>query len=137
MTNTINITATVAAKCTIGAFSVAFGAYDPFSATPLDQQGTVTINCTKGTSGTVSFDLGVNASGRTGDSNGRPDTYLYTANRKITLVQSVKKKAVPLNGGGMNPSMNFYANYVVFDSPAPMNAAEGPHQIFMRYLGPV
>ena len=42
-----------------------------------------------------------------------------------------------LHGGGRNPSMNFYANYVVFDSPAPMNAAEGPHQIFMRYLGPV
>src|SRR6267378_2212911 len=62
-TNTNNITASVAAKCTIGAFSVAFGAYDPFSATPLDQTGTVTINCTKGTSGVVSFDLGVNASG--------------------------------------------------------------------------
>ncbi len=61
--NTNNITASVAAKCTIGAFSIGFGAYDPFSATPLDQPGTVTINCTKGTSGTVSFDLGVNASG--------------------------------------------------------------------------
>jgi hypothetical protein len=86
---------------------------------------------------TDATNLGVNASGRTGDSNGRPDTYLYTDNRKITLVQSVKEKAVPLNGGGSNPAMNFYANYVVFDSPAPMNAAEGPHQIFMRYLGPV
>jgi spore coat protein U-like protein len=62
-TNTNNITASVAAKCTIGAFSIAFGAYDPFSVTPLDQSGTVTINCTKGTSGIVSFDLGVNASG--------------------------------------------------------------------------
>ena len=61
--NTNNITATVSAKCTIGAFSIAFGSYDPFAAAPLDQPGTVTINCTKGTSGTVSFDLGVNASG--------------------------------------------------------------------------
>ena len=86
---------------------------------------------------TDASNLGVNSSGRIGDSNGQPDTYLYTDNRKITLVQSVKEKAVPLNGGGRNPSMNFYANYVVFDSPAPMNAAEGPHQIFMRYLGPV
>jgi hypothetical protein len=86
---------------------------------------------------TDATNLGVNASGRTGDFNGRPDAYLYTDNRKLTLVQSVKQKAVPLNGGGRNPSMNFYANYVVFDSPAPMNAADGPHQIFMRYLGPV
>jgi spore coat protein U-like protein len=61
--NTNNITVSVAAKCTIGAFSLAFGAYDPFAAAPLDQTGTVTINCTKGTSGVVSFDLGVNASG--------------------------------------------------------------------------
>src|ERR1700730_14440502 len=61
--NTNNITASVSAKCTIGAFSIAFGVYDPFAAAPLDQPGTVTINCTKGTSGTVSFDLGVNASG--------------------------------------------------------------------------
>jgi len=62
-TNTNNITASVAPKCTIGAFAIAFGAYDPFSATPLDQTGTVSINCTKGTSGVVSLNLGVNASG--------------------------------------------------------------------------
>jgi hypothetical protein len=86
---------------------------------------------------TDATNLGVNATGRIGDFNGRPDTYLYTDNRKLTLVQSVKEKAVPLNGGGRNPSMSFYANYVVFDSPAPMNAAQGAHQIFMRYLGPV
>jgi len=62
-TNTNNITASVAPKCTIGAFSIAFGAYDPFSATPLDQTGTVSINCTKGTSGVISMNLGANASG--------------------------------------------------------------------------
>jgi hypothetical protein len=86
---------------------------------------------------TDATNLGVNATGRIGDFNDRPDTYLYTDNRKLTLVQSVKEKAVPLNGGGRNPSMSFYANYLLFDSPAPMNAAEGRHQIFMRYLGPV
>jgi len=62
-TNTNNITASVSAKCTIGAFSIAFGSYDPFAAAPLDQSGTVTINCTKATSGVVSFNLGANASG--------------------------------------------------------------------------
>jgi len=63
--NTNNITASVAPKCTIGAFAIAFGAYDPFSATPLDQTGTVSINCTKGTSGVISLNLGANASGST------------------------------------------------------------------------
>ena len=81
--------------------------------------------------------LGVNALGREGDTNGRPDVYLYTESRKITLVQSVQQKAVPLPGGGENGAMSFYANYVLFDSPAPLGSADGAHQIFMRYLGPV
>jgi hypothetical protein len=81
--------------------------------------------------------LGVNALNRQGDFNGKPDVYLYTDVRDITLVQSVAQKAVPLPGGGRNPSMSFYANYILFDSPAPLGDADGPHQIFMRYLGPV
>src|SRR5260370_38468030 len=62
-TNTNNITASVAPKCTIGAFAIAFGAYDPFAAAPLDQSGTVSINCTKGTTGVISLNLASNASG--------------------------------------------------------------------------
>jgi TolB protein len=81
--------------------------------------------------------LGVNALGRAGDDNGAPDVYLYTNVRDITLVQSVEHKAEPVPGGGRNPSMSFYANYIVFDSPAPLMARNGPHQIYMRYLGPV
>lgn len=95
--------------------------------------------------------LGVNSLGRQGDANGRPDAYLYTDVRKLTLVQSVKEKAVPLPGGGRNPSMSFYANYIVFDSTLPLRgpagdlirslvrpgAALGTPQIYMRYLGAV
>src|SRR2546430_3148028 len=62
-TNTNNIPASVAPKCTIGAFAIAFGACDPFAAAPLDQTGTVSINCTKGTGGVIALNLGVNASG--------------------------------------------------------------------------
>jgi hypothetical protein len=93
--------------------------------------------------------LGVNALGRTGDPNGRPDVYLYTAVRDITLVQSVEEKAVPLDGGGTNPSTSWYANYVFFDTPIggaaglPLGLGgfaggrEPVQQILMRYLGPV
>ena len=59
------------------------------------------------------------------DFNGMPDAYLYTNVRDITLVQSVEEKAVPLLGGGENPSMSFYANYIVFDSPAPLGSPAG------------
>jgi hypothetical protein len=81
--------------------------------------------------------LGINALGRTGDDNGRIDSYLYTNVRDLTLVQSVQEKAVPLPGGGSNPSMSYYANYIVFDAASPLSARDGPHQIYMRYLGPV
>jgi hypothetical protein len=81
--------------------------------------------------------LGVNALGRTGDANGKPDTYLFTDVRDITLVQSVERKAEPVPGGGENPSMSYYANYLLFDSPAPLGSNGGNRQIFMRYLGEV
>jgi hypothetical protein len=81
--------------------------------------------------------LGVNSLRRVGDYNRRPDAYLYTGVRDMTLVQSVIEKAVPLEGGGFNPSMSFYANYITFDTPTPLGSVDGPHQVYMRYLGPV
>src|SRR5215218_3436185 len=92
--------------------------------------------------------LGVNALGRLGDPNHRTDVYLYTAVRDLTLVQSVEEKAVPLDGGGTNPSTSWYANYVFFDTPVGGSAGlplglpsfgqgRSVQQIFMRYLGPV
>jgi hypothetical protein len=77
--------------------------------------------------------LGVNSLARTGDANGRADIYLYTDVRKITMVESAEEKALPMPGGGRNPSMSFYANYITFDSPA----SGGGEQVYMRYLGPV
>ena len=86
---------------------------------------------------TDAANLGVNALRRAGDNNGVTDVYLYTDVRRLTLVQSVQEKAVPLPAGGRNASMSFYNNYITFDSPAPLGAREGPSQVFMRYLGPV
>jgi hypothetical protein len=84
-----------------------------------------------------SSNLGVNALRRTDDHNGLIDSYLYTNVRDLTLVQSVEEKAVPVPGGGSNPSMSYYANYVLFDSPAPLGSRNRPRQIYLRYLGPV
>jgi hypothetical protein len=64
--------------------------------------------------------LGLNATGRKGDHNAATDVYLYTAVRRITLVQSVRDKAIPLQAGGRNPSMSWYANYITFESAAPL-----------------
>ena len=82
---------------------------------------------------TEATNLGTTASGATGDRNGRPDIYLYTNVRDITLAQSVKEKGIP--AGGQNPSMSFYANYIVFDSAALTGSVANPRQVYMRYLG--
>jgi hypothetical protein len=84
---------------------------------------------------TEASNLSTTASGAVTDSNRRPDVYLYTNVRGITLAQSVEATGDPLPGGGMNPSMSFYANYIVFDSPAPLGSTDGAHQVFMRWLG--
>jgi len=67
-TSSFNVTATVAANCTITTTPVAFGTYDPVvsnAATALNANGTVSIACTKGAAPNVTLDAGANASGAT------------------------------------------------------------------------
>jgi hypothetical protein len=66
-----------------------------------------------------------------------PQAYLYTDVRKMTQVRSVDSSGDPLPGGGRHPGVSYYANYIVFSSPAPLGASAGADQIFMRYLGGV
>ena len=50
VSTTFDVTASVASTCSItNAPDLAFGPYDPTSGTPLDNQTTVTIRCTKNT----------------------------------------------------------------------------------------
>lgn len=67
-TSSVNVTASVAAVCTITSAPVAFGAYDPVvtnAAAPLNNNGSVAIACTKGSAPTVTLGLGSHASGTT------------------------------------------------------------------------
>jgi hypothetical protein len=86
---------------------------------------------------THASNLGTRADRHRKDQNGTHDTYLYTGVRNLTLVESVdpNQYGVPLPGGGKNPSISFYSNYFMFDSPAPLGRERGEHQVFMRYLG--
>jgi spore coat protein U-like protein len=62
-TANLTVTATVISVCIVSNGAVAFGSYDPTSGTALDQSGTFTVTCTKGTSATVGLNTGANASG--------------------------------------------------------------------------
>ena len=59
-TANIPVSANVDASCTIAATPVAFGAYNPTSATDLYSTGTVTIACVKGSTPVVSLSNGLN-----------------------------------------------------------------------------
>jgi hypothetical protein len=67
--------------------------------------------------------------------NGVFDSYLYTDTRKITLAQSLTPEGKLLPAGGENPSMSFYSNYIVFDTPSGLDRGTGQRQVFMRYVG--
>jgi hypothetical protein len=73
--------------------------------------------------------------GSFGDRNNAADAYLYTDTRKITLAESLLPGGQILPAGGENPSMSFYSNYVVFDTPADLASGSGDRQVFMRYVG--
>jgi spore coat protein U-like protein len=69
-TGTESVSATVIAKCTVGASSMAFGAYDPLVAnktTALDANGSLSVSCTRGAPGVyVTLDTGANGSHASG-----------------------------------------------------------------------
>jgi hypothetical protein len=73
--------------------------------------------------------------GSFGDRNGAIDAYLYTDTRKITLAASLTPEGRLLPAGGENPSMSFYSNYIVFDTPSNLDRGTGQRQVFMRYVG--
>jgi spore coat protein U-like protein len=63
-TANLDVTASVAANCTISTAAVGFGAYDPIvthKASPLESTGTVTVTCTNGSAVTVTLGQGANS----------------------------------------------------------------------------
>jgi hypothetical protein len=69
------------------------------------------------------------------DRNRRPDIYLYTDKRRISLLQSADRRGRGFRAGGKNPSMSFFANYITFDAPNNLRKGRGKRQIFMHYRG--
>jgi len=59
-TANLNVTATVITSCTVAGGSLAFGNYDPTLGSNLDQNGSFTVACTKGTSPIVGLNNGAN-----------------------------------------------------------------------------
>jgi spore coat protein U-like protein len=67
--NTMNVTGTVIANCTISATGINF-VYDPVSAASVTASGTLTVACTKGSSPSITLDPGLNSA----NAGGAPST---------------------------------------------------------------
>jgi spore coat protein U-like protein len=86
----VAVTANVASNCVMTAGSVAFGAYDPLvthAAANLDQTGSVSVACVKGTVANVGLGAGSNFSGSRRMSNGTDflGYELYTTAGRTTV----------------------------------------------------
>jgi spore coat protein U-like protein len=60
-TDNLAVSATVIASCNVGANPLAFGNYNPVSATALDAATTISVTCTNGTAYEVSMSAGAGA----------------------------------------------------------------------------
>jgi spore coat protein U-like protein len=56
----IGVSATIGANCLLTTVAIAFGVYDPLSATPLNGTGQVQLACTVGATPAVALDNGLN-----------------------------------------------------------------------------
>ena len=126
-TNSLNVTATVAANCTITTTPVAFGTYDPVvsnAATALNANGTVSIACTKGAAPNVTLGAGANASGATRQMKGAAATPDY-----LTYELYLPPTTVP--GSACN-----YTSPTVWNTTGPANiltATAAPSKVARSY----
>ena len=71
------------------------------------------------------------------DDSGQVNVFLYTKVRDLTLLESVRNEGTSFPGASRNPSMSYYANYIVFDATGRTSSGAAGRQIYMRYLGGV
>src|SRR5262249_8397070 len=62
-TGTLAVSATVLKSCLISSGTLAFGNYDPTSASPNNTSTTLTLTCTPGTSYDIGMDAGIGTGG--------------------------------------------------------------------------
>ncbi|MES2141412.1 MAG: spore coat U domain-containing protein [Pseudomonadota bacterium] len=108
-TGSLPVTASVISNCVLGTItSVAFGNYDPTSATPNNNQGSIDVDCTSGTPYNIGLNPGTFAGATvttrrmTGTPPGTPLSYslFRDAGRTLNWGQTIGTDTVALTGSG-------------------------------------
>lgn len=126
-TGSLNVSASIANNCTVGASTMAFGAYDPIFAqlsSPLTVTGTLNLACTKNDSTTISLDTGLNGTHAVGTTRAMKDgatdylSYeLYTTSARTTVWNGTN--TVAYTGAGTSGAVSVYGSI-----PAGQSAAQ-------------
>ena len=123
--SSLPVSATVSNTCIISAVNFDFGTYDPLSASPQDNTGTVNITCTNGASVTVELNLGLNASGsqrRLTDTGTNYVNYGIYQDAARTVVWGTAADALSTTGTGVLQPFTAYGRI-----PASQNVPAGSY----------
>ncbi len=77
-TSNLAVSATVSPNCTISTSALAFGTYDPLSASALNGTGSVTITCVRNTAATIGLGNGANFAAATRNMNAAGTLLAYS-----------------------------------------------------------
>ncbi|NVJ71172.1 MAG: spore coat protein U domain-containing protein [Alphaproteobacteria bacterium] len=124
-TDTFQVTATVNASCSVTATDLAFGVYDPFSATDIDGTVTLQVLCTNTTDYDIGLDEGVGQGAtvavRVMESGANDLTYSIYQNTQRTTVwgDTVGVDTVSDTGTGTTQTFTAYARLFALQNAAP------------------
>lgn len=107
-TGTMGVSATVQTACSLSTIDLAFGNYDPTSATATDASSTINVTCTSGTS----FTVGVNA----GTTSGTTVSTRKLANGANRLAYGLYQDAARTTNWGNTPGLDTPAAIVASSS---------------------
>lgn len=128
-TDTFDVTATIVASCTISAGNLAFGNYDPLSATNTDGTSTVTVTCSNGAAYNVLLDGGIsgNVAARTMDDDATGtqtlNYQLYSnAGRTTVWGETIGTDTVTGTGSGSAQNLTVYGRIPNGQTTPPIGA---------------
>ena len=124
-TDTFQVTANVNAACSVTATDLAFGIYDPFSATPTDATSTLAVLCTNTTDFDVGLDEGIGTGATvaarklTSGSNTLDYSLYQDSARSSVWGETVGTDTVSGTGTGATQNLTVYGRIFALQSAVP------------------
>ena len=124
-TTTFNVSSNIASVCSVAATALAFGTYNPFSATALTATSTITGTCTTGTAYLIGMDQGANGTSTTNrqmiNGTSKLNYSLYSDSaRSVNWGNTVGTDTFAAVGNGVGQAQTVYGKIPVAQTSAPI-----------------